>query len=263
LDTPKIPALDVPAPEGLFMFANRSYRPARLLYRRSRFGDDQRLKYLLYFLDLRGLRTLELGPLTGYHSIILEKLGVRESVAVEGREDNYRLCLQVKERYQLERTTFVHQNIEAIYSGQEPAAFTGSFDVALCLGVLYHLPDPARALEWLRTQAPTLFLATHYFEPAEAKRYRSDKFTDASYRHRGRAYRVKQYREGGLEDPHSGLSRFSLWPYEEDLIRMLEDAGYNEIHLLGRDLHNQKPHLTLLADARVVTHDSSAPATYV
>jgi hypothetical protein len=64
---------------------NRSYRPARLAYRRTKFGDDQRLKYLLYFLDLRDKRTLELGPFEGHHSILLEKLGVRENVAVEGR----------------------------------------------------------------------------------------------------------------------------------------------------------------------------------
>src|SRR5216683_1543277 len=81
LDTPKIPELELPAPDPLFELANRSYEPSRLRYRRTGFGDDHRLKYILYFLDLRDRRTLELGPLTGYHSVIVEKLGVRENVA--------------------------------------------------------------------------------------------------------------------------------------------------------------------------------------
>jgi hypothetical protein len=250
LDSPKIPELELPEPDPLFQLANRSYQPSRLLYRRTRFGDDHRLKYILYFLDLRDRRTLELGPLTGHHSVILEKLGVRESVAVEGREDNYRQCIRVKERYRLERTTFVRQDIEALYSGREQPTFAAPFDLVLCLGVLYHLPEPARALEWFRTQAPMLFLSTHYVEPAEPKRYPADVFRDAQYAHRDRSYRVKEFAEGGLADPYSGLSRYSIWPYEEDLIRMIEDAGYPDIHLLGRDLHNQIPHVTILADAR-------------
>jgi hypothetical protein len=250
LDMPKIPELELPAADPLFQLANRSYQPPRLLYRRTRFGDDHRLKYILYFLDVRDCRTLELGPLTGYHSVIVEKLGVRENVAVEGREENYRQCLRVTERYRLERTTFVLQDIEALYSARAQATFSGPFDLVLCLGVLYHLPDPARALEWLRAQAPVLFLSTHYVEPAEMQRYSRDVFPDVPYTYRGRSYRAKQFPESGLGDPYSGLSRHSLWLYEEDLIRMIQDAGYGKIHLLGRDLQNGHPHVTILADAR-------------
>src|SRR6476619_3557049 len=65
-----------------FEVMNRHYRPKSLRYRQSIWGDDQRLKYMVYYLDVRGLRLLELGPLEGYFSIILEKMGVRETVAV-------------------------------------------------------------------------------------------------------------------------------------------------------------------------------------
>ena len=58
--------------DGDFEMANRNYRPAVLQYRRSKYGDDQRLKYIVNFLDLRGPRTLEPGPFGGHHSVLLE-----------------------------------------------------------------------------------------------------------------------------------------------------------------------------------------------
>ena len=45
--------------------ANRHHRPAELGGQAMLRGGDERLKYLLYFLDLRDLRVLELGPRDG------------------------------------------------------------------------------------------------------------------------------------------------------------------------------------------------------
>ncbi|MGE3841111.1 MAG: class I SAM-dependent methyltransferase [Vicinamibacterales bacterium] len=247
LDAPLAGEQGIPT-EG-FQLANRSFQPKTLRYQRSRFGDDHRLKYILYFLDVRGLRTLELGPLSGYHSIMLEKLGVAENIAVEGRLENVRACVDVKERYQLQRTTFLHQNIEELYSGKQAAQFDGTFDLVFCLGVLYHLPDPGRAIEWCRTQAPRLFLSTHYVEPAELLRYPNDRFVDVTYCHANRSFRAKAFREGDENDPLSGLSPTSMWLTENDLLSLLHLAGYRRVHLLGRDLQNALPNITLLADA--------------
>jgi hypothetical protein len=49
-------------------------------------------------------------------------------------------------------------------------------------------------------------------------------------------------------DPVSGASPFSFWPKEADLISMLHDAGYRRVDVLGRDLLNRMPHITLIAE---------------
>src|ERR1700730_13649948 len=56
--------------------ANRYYRPPVMQHHRSKFGDDMRLKYIADFLDVRDQRILEIGPLEGHHSVLLEKMGV-------------------------------------------------------------------------------------------------------------------------------------------------------------------------------------------
>lgn len=251
IDTP-IPEDDVvPGPwvSNVLEMATHAHRPARLAYHRRHYGEDYRLKYFLAFLDLRGLRTLELGPFEGYWSVLLEKMGVRENIAVEVRPENLAKCRRVKELYGLEHTSFVQQNIEGLYNDREPPGFSGPFDLVFCLGLLYHLPDPAKALRWCRAQAPRLFLGTLYVEPAEARRYAPRLFREMEYRDGARTYRGMEYREGGMIDPISGASAFSFWPTEADLIAMLRDAGYTRVDVLGRDVLNRMPHITLLAEA--------------
>jgi Methyltransferase domain len=224
----------------VLQMANRNYRPPILRYHRTTYGEDHRLKYITYFLDVRDCRVLEIGPFEGHHSVLLEKMGVRENIAIESREDNLNKCRRIKEKYGLNQTTFVHHDLERLYSGQETLHYCGQFDLVFCLGVLYHLPDPGKAIAWFRSQSSRLFLGTHYLEPEEV--------SDCIYILGGKTYRAKKFREGGIEDPISGMSPISLWFYEEDLIDMLKIAGYSSISVLGKDLQNGTPHITIFAE---------------
>ncbi len=225
-----------------------AHRPARLAYHRRHYGEDPRIKYAAFFLDLRGARVLELGPYEGYWTVLLEKMGVRENVAIELRPENLAKCRRVKDLFGLDRTSFVAQNIEHLYEGKEPPAYEGPFDLVFCCGLLYHLPEPAKALRWMRTQAPRLFLGTHYVEPAEARRYLAETFTPAKLRDGDHSYLGMNYREGGLADPVSGASPHSFWPHEADLVAMVRAAGYERVDVLGKDLLNRIPHITLIAE---------------
>jgi hypothetical protein len=240
----------IPGPwvSNVLEMVTHAHRPARLAYHRRSYGEDPRIKYAAFFLDLRGLRVLELGPFEGYWTVLLEKWGVRENVAIELRPENLAKCRRVKEVYGLDRTSFVRQDIEHLYEGTEPPAYEGPFDLVFCCGLLYHLPEPAKALRWMRTQAPRLFLGTHYVEPAEARRYLAENFRPAELRDGPRAYRGMDYREGGLSDPISGASPTSFWPHEGDLVAMVRAAGYERVDVLGKDLLNRMPHITLIAE---------------
>lgn len=240
----------IPGPwvSNVLEMVTHAHRPPRLAYHRRSFGEDPRIKYAAFFLDLRGLRTLELGPFEGYWTVLLEKMGVRENVAIELRPENLAKCRRIKELYGLDRSTFVAQNIEHLYDGMEPPGFQGPFDLVFCCGLLYHLPDPARALRWMRTQAPRLFLGTHYVEPAESRRYLPANFRPAESRDGSTTYHGMEYREGGLTDPISGASPASFWPREADLVAMVRNAGYSRVEVLGKDLLNRMPHITLIAE---------------
>jgi SAM-dependent methyltransferase len=222
--------------------SNRYYRPPVLQHHHSQYGDDTRLKYITDFLDVRDQRILEIGPLEGYHSTILEKMGVRENIAIESRAINLRKCQRTKDKYHLDHTHFLQADLERLYKEEEVASFKGPFDLVFCAGVLYHLPDPGRGLEWMRSQSSALFLATHYC----AGRPRRN---DVEYHYCGKSYRARRMPEGGIDDPLSGMSPSSMWLYESDLLNLIRDVGYSRTSVLGRDLQNNHYHITLIAEA--------------
>jgi hypothetical protein len=239
--TPTDEVLTGPWIYHVLQMSKQYYRPNVLRYHRTLYGEDTRLKYIAYFLDVRDQRVLEIGPLEGHHSVILEKMGVRENIAIESRTDNLRKCQRVKEKYHLDHTQFVQADLERLYRGEDAPSFSGPFDLVFCLGVLYHLPDPGRGLEWMRSQANTLFLGTHYSEGNPRR-------GDIAYSYAGKSYRGHEVAEGGIVDPISGMSPTSLRLYENDLLRLIHDVGYSRTWVLGKDRQNKSVHITLLAE---------------
>ena len=108
-------------------------------------------------------------------------------------------------------------NLEDFYNGPKQPPFTGRFDLVFCLGVLYHVPDPGKALAWFRSQAKTLFLGTHY--PLQDQ----DNGPAVAYTYNGNSYRVIETPEP-LADPLAGMSPISLVPYEaQTYLKLLRD----------------------------------------
>lgn len=217
--------------------ANRAYRPAALRYHNI-FGDDTRIKYVTRFLDVRDQRVLELGPYKGHWSIMLEKLGIRENVALEARQDNFDTCLAVKRAFQLDRTQFVRGDVEHIVAGEEDPPFEGDFDLVFCVGVFYHLTEPLPFLRWCMTQSSRLFLGTNVVYP-EAN-------ATSVYTCDDKNYRCIYFDEAG--GPLSGTSPQAVWLPESELVRMLSDAGYSQVEVLGHDIQSTRPHTAILAE---------------
>jgi hypothetical protein len=167
-------------------------------------------------------------------------MGIRQNIAIEARIENLEKCDRIKQKYHLERTEFVQYDLEKLYKGEVTPNFEGRFDLVFCMGVLYHLPDPGRGLEWMRSQGATLFLGTHYS---------SGNVTSVNYVYKGKNYKASQASEGGNSHPLSGMSPVSIHLYEDDLLRLIHDAGYSTVSVLGKDLQNNAPHITVLAEA--------------
>lgn len=108
-----------------------------------------------------GRRILEIGPLEGGHSAMLEQAGAAEVVAVEANTRSFLKCLCVKEVLGLRAVRFLLGDAMAFMEHD-----AGGFDMVFASGILYHMRDPMAFLSLLPRMAPRVFLWTHYFDDA-------------------------------------------------------------------------------------------------
>ena len=179
---------------------------------------------------VRGLRILELGPLEGGHSYMLEQAGAAEVLAVEANIRSFLKCLCVKEIFGLKAVRFLLGDGVAFMEQDK-----GGWDMVFASGILYHMKDPARFLSLLPRMAPRLFLWTHYFDdlivrgtPALAHKFgplREEKIGGFRY------HCVEQsYKEAlGWSGFCGGSAETSLWLTRSSILGMLEHLGYRKI----------------------------------
>lgn len=194
---------------------------------------DVRLEQFFRFVP-HPRRILELGSLEGAHTIQLAaRSGVEEVIAIEGRAANIVKAELVRRALRVSNVKFVQANLEEADLNR-----FGKFDAVFCVGLLYHLPEPWKLLEQLPRIAPHLFVWTHYADDQAANEIRGD-------------YRGQLHREGGPEEPLSGMSETAFWPTLRALQQMLTASGYAAINILQDDVAHQ--------NARAVTLTASVP----
>jgi SAM-dependent methyltransferase len=94
-----------------------------------------------YGARLAELRALDLGCHEGYFSSMLAELGVPDVVGVDIRPESLAKASFVAEAQGHSGLSFVAADCEEL-----ARTLRGSFDVCLCLGLLYHLENPMRCL---------------------------------------------------------------------------------------------------------------------
>jgi hypothetical protein len=184
-------------------------------------------------IDLAGKAVLELGALEGGNTLLLAQKGASRIVAVEARVDSYVKCCVIKNLYKLGPADFVLDDVRNVTLDRY-----GTFDVALVAGILYHLRDPEVVLANLARMAETIIVATHVAGETSPSAHAPEIEVEMH----GRKYRGKEYREGGLADPHSGLESASFWPYEADLLDMIRDSGFGRVVVLDRPRRERDPY---------------------
>lgn len=107
---------------------------------------------------LDGMRVLELGPLEGLHTVLLERLGA-DVLAIEANADAFLKCLIVKEIAGLTRARFMLGDFVA-YLANAPERF----DIVLCSGVLYHMADPISLIEMIGKVTDRCFVWSHVYD---------------------------------------------------------------------------------------------------
>jgi hypothetical protein len=179
---------------------------------------------------VRGRRILELGPLEGGHSYMLEQAGAAEVLAVEANVRSFLKCLCIKEIFGLSKVRFVLGDCMA-FMEQSP----GGWDMVFASGILYHMKEPARFLSLLPRMAPRVFLWTHYFDeriiratPALTHKFGAvEEGTVNGYRYQ---FVEQSYKEAlGWNGFCGGSAETSLWLTRSSILGLLRHLGYKTI----------------------------------
>ena len=131
---------------------------------RSLLFEDERLIKLIHGESVEGMDVLELGPLEGAHSCMLEQRGVRSLCAVEANARAYLKCLVTKEIMGLRRTRFLLGDVYGHLRADQ-----NTYDLLLAIGIIYHLRDPQKLFELAAPRLKSggrLLVWTHYWSPA-------------------------------------------------------------------------------------------------
>lgn len=175
-----------------------------------------------------GRTAVDLGCLEGGLSFELRRAGLTV-LGVEGREDNLRRCLLLKEYFQaLGGLDFQQADVRAFRPGR-------TFDVVVCSGLMYHLDDPAAHLKQLgELTAPggLLYLDTHVAPEdcdwAESA-FRANLSPMRSDVWDGQPVRFRTYEED-VSLPESSIGNHqSVWMDAPSHLALLDAAGFPRV----------------------------------
>src|SRR3954447_21635298 len=107
-------------------------------------GERRVAKVAQVMGDLAGKRVLDLGCDVGGFSIQAAKQGAKEVIGIDGRDSNLDDAREALARENLPQVTFRVGDVRELSPDSD-----GVFDVVLCLGLLYHLENPADFLNRL------------------------------------------------------------------------------------------------------------------
>lgn len=118
------------------------------------------LRLLNFPIDCSGLRILDLGTRDGFFAFELEKRGA-EVVAIDYYPSD-KTGFNIAAELLNSKVTYVQDNVYNVSLEKY-----GTFDIALFLGLIYHLPDPLRALNIVRKVCKNeLYLETQVIDNA-------------------------------------------------------------------------------------------------
>src|SRR3954462_3650166 len=129
--------------------------------------DDPRMAWADHRLREIGLEGgiaardgLELGPLEGGHTYLLDRLGAKSITAIEANARAYLKYLIAKETFGMPRAHFLLGDC-LVHLRTAPHVY----DVGIACGILYHLTNPVELLDLMAQRCDSLFLWTVFYDP--------------------------------------------------------------------------------------------------
>lgn len=180
--------------------------------------------------SLDGLTVVDLGCLEGGFTLALAARGAAYAVGIEAREISVA-------RSRLAAGLLGATNVEFVQADiKDELARRDAFDVVFAAGILYHVADPAALLSTIRASCRRVALVdTHVAHPSQPTHGCSD-LVERTFG--GSTYRGRMFPEYDAAATASEKSELlwaawsdvdSFWPLEEDLVAMMEAAGFDSV----------------------------------
>jgi len=203
--------------------------------------QDVRIPWCLeQFGSIAGRKILELGPLEGMHTYLLDQQQPEFIHAIEANRLAFLRCLITKELLEVKRAKFFLGNFLPWLEQTDVR-----YDLIIASGVLYHMSNPVHLMELVARRSSAVYLWTHYFSEdampkgdlrreAMSGEVETIVFRDLSvplYR-RGyhNAWKAKTFC-GGMHDRH-------YWMAKNDIVKILDLLGFDDI----RTAHDHPDH---------------------
>jgi SAM-dependent methyltransferase len=198
-----------------------------------------------------GKSVLELGPLEGGHSYMIEAAGATSITGIESNARAYMKCLIAKEIVGLQRTRFLYGDFEAYLRETDTRS-----DVVVASGVLYHLQNPVELIANMARVTDKVLLWTHYYEADKlaAIPHMAPRMKNASPNsHNGFKHTWHRYEYGDFLDTTrfaGGSAHFSNWLSRDDLLAAFKFFGFQNIILGEEDQSNPNGPCILLVASK-------------
>lgn len=186
-----------------------------------------------------GFQVLELGPLEGGHTAMLEWAGA-EVTAVESNTRAFLKCLVVKELLNLRSTRFLLGDFVHFMESANQR-----FDLVMASGVLYHAPSPLRLLEAIAGLSDRVAIWTHYFDPAvvAANPHQQRMFAPEPTVVEWHGTKMRLHRRNYLESLDwsgfcGGPETSAMWMERDGILEALTTLGFGKISIQSDDLGN-------------------------
>jgi len=202
------------------------------------FHKDWGVKQLNSIFPLKDKTVLELGSLEAGHTKMLHDFGAERITSIESRLENFFKCCFIKNTLDLRNAKFHLADLRHA----DLKRFGDRFDVCLCSGILYHLPEPQNLIDRISKVAPRIFINTHFAKDGDI---------DKSVYLGEKEYKGKLYDEVNTHHPQSGMQRYSVWLFKDDLIRLLHDVGYDNVRVVrdwSLEFPKEQPTITIFAE---------------
>jgi hypothetical protein len=179
-----------------------------------------------------GRSVLELGPLEGAHTHMLERCGATHITAIEANPRAFLKCLVYKEVTQIKRARFLCGDFMQYlrYTDLE-------HDICVGSGVLYHMKSPVELLELIARRCRRVFLWTHYFDrdrvAAQGRldtHFGEPQATEhAGFEHHIHLHKYLTHRYN--QNFRGGPDAYSYWLSREDIIGALKFFGMDDVRV--------------------------------
>jgi SAM-dependent methyltransferase len=180
--------------------------------------------------SLAGKSVLDLGCLEGGFALELARRGAARVLGIEFREISVQRCELARDLMALPNAEFICGDIMTAIPAEQ-------FDVVFATGILYHLDRPAELLAIARRACRGfMMLDTHVARRDEATHGCGPEAAIEAAN--GTTYRGRWFTEFAESTTAASRARMlwasstnhrSFWPFQDELERMLHDAGFGDV----------------------------------